>query len=482
MSIGNSALTGSAKTMGAQAGKLLLQVVGLAVLSRILGPADFGLVATLAAVVALGELLRDFGLTTAAIQAPSLSHQQKSNLFYLNVLIGVALALSLFLSHDLVAYWFGDERLSSIAMVTSAVFVLNSLQVQSQVELTRQLRFGALALTDLSASFIGLMAAIVSAALGAGYWALVLQTIAAAVALLVQRVLIARWLPGLPRRRSGLRQLVSYGGYLGAANLLQYAATYADTYVIAARYGAEPLGFYNRAFQLLMVPLGQILAPLTNVALPLLMKLGPGRERYFRAVLAAQAVTGFFGALLFPLLAVSAPWLVAVLLGPGWEPTAPVLSLLSVAGLFNILTFNGYWVFLSTGRTGSLLAYNAVTKSFSVICILVGSAWGITGVAAGFAVGMIAAWPICTLWLGKSAGLPVAEFLRGGGRVIVLASLTAASAVLVTKVFDPSSALVGLALATTGCIVGFTIGLAAFARQEVKAAVLFLRRRSREND
>src|SRR5690606_22217046 len=112
--------------------------------------------------------------------------------------------------------------------------------------------------------------AIVCALSGWGYWALAAQVVVTALSLFVLRALMAKWIPALPKQRVGSKELVTAGMHYAAAQLMTFGASNVDTFVIGARWGASTLGFYNRAFQLLTLPLSRLLTPLTNVAVPTL--------------------------------------------------------------------------------------------------------------------------------------------------------------------------------------------------------------------
>ena len=97
---------------------MLLQLLALVILARFLSPTDYGLVAMVAAVVAFGEILRDFGLSAAAVQAPTLSREQRDNLFWINAGIGFALCLAAFALAPAVAALYGEPRIVAITQLS----------------------------------------------------------------------------------------------------------------------------------------------------------------------------------------------------------------------------------------------------------------------------------------------------------------------------------------------------------------------------
>ncbi|HEX2083580.1 MAG TPA: oligosaccharide flippase family protein, partial [Xanthomonadaceae bacterium] len=95
-SLGRIAAGGALVTMGGQLLKIAVQFGGVVLLARLLTPRDYGLVTMVLAIVCVGEVLRDFGLSSAAIQARHLSRAQRDNLFWINTAIGCVLAAVVF--------------------------------------------------------------------------------------------------------------------------------------------------------------------------------------------------------------------------------------------------------------------------------------------------------------------------------------------------------------------------------------------------
>ncbi|TDT85943.1 PST family polysaccharide transporter [Arthrobacter sp. AG258] len=399
MSLGSTGVRGGLVTLASQGIKILTQLVGLVVLSRLLSPADFGLIAIITAVIAFGDLFRDFGLTYAAIQADVLPRKEKTNLFWLNTAIGCLFAIILILAAPGLATVFEDERLTVVLVVTSATFVLNGVQAQFRVELVRHYKFTLLAIAESSAQFAGLAAAVILALQGAGYWALAFQQISIVAVLTIAIIATARWFPGLPSRNVSITRYLGYGKNLAFSQVLGYFASNADSMIIGIRFGAQSLGFYNRAFQLLMVPVNQLLAPLTNVVLPILSRVQFEDAKFMRFLSAIHLALTYLALVVFGLVVVAGEPIVDIALGLGWEQTGNVLRILAVGGIFQTMNFVGYWAFLARGETGSLLKYNLVTKTAVVISVIFGSQWGIQGIAWAYSASLAATWPFLLVWL-----------------------------------------------------------------------------------
>lgn len=475
-SLAHSAARGAYFTLAAQAARIVLQLASVVILARILSPHDYGLLAIVLVVVGLGEIFRDFGLTSASIQAPELSTGQRDNLFWVNAAIGVVLAAAMFGLSWAIGAVTGEEELVGISQWLSLTFLLNGLATQHRANLMRELRLRPLAVIDVASSAIALAAAIVVALAGIGYWALVVQQLVAALVVLAGVVAAGGWLPRAYSRTHPIRQLVNFGWTLVATNLIGYASRQIDTVVISFRFGTTPLGLYNRAFQLIMTPLNQVRSPLQSVALPVLSRVQQDQTRFETYVVAAQLALGYLFGIPLAIVAGLAGPAVAIMLGDGWSEAAPLLRMFAIAGILTTVSFVGYWVYLARGLGADLLRYSIVTALIKIGCVAVGSFFGVVGVAIAFAVHPAIAWPISLSWLSRVTPMPRRQLYQGAGRIIAvalasgLAAWAAAWAVSATNVWVE---------AAVGVIAGVVVASAALLipvyRRDAKTLLSFVR-------
>src|SRR3954470_18591675 len=196
--LGRRSRRGGVVLLGAQGVRVLGQMATLVVLARLLPPSAFGLLAMVAAIGAVLDLVKEFGLSAATIQKQDITHAQVSSLFWINSGVGAALGVGLFLAAPLLARFYGQPELDGVARWMALGFVLSGLTVQHWALLRRQMRFGAIAGMEMTADLVGFAAAIVLAVEGAGYWALVAQRLLAPAVVLLASWSVCRWRPAFP--------------------------------------------------------------------------------------------------------------------------------------------------------------------------------------------------------------------------------------------------------------------------------------------
>ena len=457
--------------------RLLIQLITLVVLSRLLAPEDFGFIAMTTAIVGLGELIRDLGLSSASIQARDLSRQQRTNLFWLSTVIGLLVAAAVAAAAPLVAAFYDEAALVTVTLALAVTFALNGASAQHKASLARDLRFRALAVVETISPLAAATLAICLAMSGWSYWSLVVQQIALALIGLLLVLVIARWLPGLPRRTDGMRPLLTYGFHLLGAQVVAYFSRNIDTVVLGQRFGATAVGLYSRAFELVINPLNQVNAPSSKVAVPILSRLQEDSQRYNAFLLRGQKVMLMA---VIPVLAAAiatAEPLIDIVLGPSWGQVAPLFQILAVAGIVRICAYATYWIALSRGATKISLYVNLIAVPVYGGCVLAGSLFGVTGVAIGFATASTITWAIGLIWYTRAAAAPGWRLLTGALRIVLAVVPATAAAWAVSLVPAISGTITELAagLGAFALVFSLTVLLARPVRSDFMEAVAVIR-------
>lgn len=466
-----------------QGARVVLQFASLVVLARLLSPHDYGLVAVVFVIIGVGEIFRDFGLSSAAVRAPELTRAQSTNLFWINSSIGLVLGAGLFVLSVPLAGVFGQSEVVGIARAMAVIFLLNGITTQFRALLVRALRFRWLAAVDVVAPAIALMAALAAALLGWGYWSLVVQHITQALALLIGATLGARVVPGLPRRDVSVRSFLAFGGNIVLTQLVMYTTNRLDTAVIGFAHGATPLGLYNRAQQLAVTPVNQVQGPATSVALPVLARLQDDPPRFDAFLIRGQLAFGYPIALAMAFIAAAAEPIVEIMLGQQWLAAVPLLQLFALAVVARNLAFVGSWVYVVRGLSGALLRFTAATAVAPIAGVLIGAQWGVVGVATGVALAPWITWPVSLWWLSRVTTVPVRALYSGALRIVLVSLLSFAMAYTAGELLPPLPAIA--ALAVYAAVIAATLGLLclhpvlrADARTFQHIIVLIRRRRS----
>lgn len=456
--LGGRTVRGAMVSTGGQFVRLGIQIAGIVILARLLDPVDYGLITMASVLVTFGEIFREFGLSAAAVQSATLTKLQRSGLFWANTGLGVLMAALALVAAYPLSWFFGQPEVVPLAQALSLMFIFNGASAQFRASLTRSMRFTRIAGAEIVAQSFGLAAGVAAAVAGWGYWALAAMQLVQAATTLLLFVLLARWLPGLPRRGADLGYFWRYGRNLVASQLVTYAGNNADTFVLGYRLGPETLGLYDRAYRLVNMSLAQMRGPLTTVALPVLSRLQHEQQRYEQALLRGQAVLGYTIVPIMAILAGASTPVVLIVMGERWVESGPILGALAAAAGLQLLAYVGYWVYLSRALTGQLFQFTLVAVALRIGCIAVGSQWGGIGVAVGVAVATGVQIPISLFWLSRVTDVPFWPILRGAGRAFVMAVLAGAAAWGAVQLVAATAPLLQIVAATAAGAAVYVLG------------------------
>jgi PST family polysaccharide transporter len=263
----------------------------------------------------------------------------------------------------------------------SLTFLIGGLRVQHTALLYRQMRFRSLAIRDVASNVLAVPVGIALAMRGAGYWAIVALPLTFNFAQMVITWLLVRWIPGPPRRSSNVRSLIAFGGSVAGSYLITNIMANADNVLIGWYWGAGPLGFYSRAYNLLMLPVRQLNGPAGSVAVPAFSRLQNDPERFARYYLRMVKLMMWAGAPIFGFLFAAADPVIVVVLGKKWMDAAPVFRILAISALAQMVLGSGIWVLVSRGLSSRLLKVMLVVSSITVASFAVGLPFGVKGVA-----------------------------------------------------------------------------------------------------
>ena len=437
----------------------LVTVVVLAVLARLLTPADFGSVSAAMLVINLSLLVSQGFVGPALVQQPRLREAHVETALSLSMVGAGLLGALLWAFAPAVAVALHVPSLTAIVRVLVWVLPIQGLSAVADALLRRDLQFRTVAAFRMISFALGYGAVgITVAVLGGGLWALVAAN--ASQAALNTALLLGRNPRTLRFRlhRRELGELLSFTGGFSLGRIGNYAAVNGDYLVVVRWLGVTALGLYERAYQLMAAPATLVGQVLDDVLFPAMAQIQSERQRVAVAYRRCVAGVALLTLPLSALALVLAPEIVRVLLGPGWtEVTAP-FRVLVLGTLFR----TSYKISDSLTRALGAVYRRAWRQwSYAALVIgggIVGQRWGITGVAWVVLLALLVNF-VLTAHLGtRLVGMGWREYvgahgpaLRAAGVVGVSAWALAAAA---RALGAPAAGVLGITLAGTGAVLG----------------------------
>jgi len=407
----------------------VISIGTLAVMGRLILPENYGLLGQILPVLMLPRMLATLGLSMAVVQHPELKHAQLSQLFWLNVLGGLLSTGATVVMGPVLAAAYNRPELATLCYAMAGTNLLASLLNQHSALLERTLQMQRLSLVRCCAQGAGGLVGVAAALLGYNVSALIALQYAELGTLLVGVWIAMPWLPGAPRRGTGIGSLVAFSSYFSLSSMVGYVSQNLEKLILPLLLGPQAdraIGLYGQAFGLMIKPVFLITTPLTGVMVAALARARADQQmfaemttRFFRlaAIGLAPCAAGLFAV---------APDFMVVLVGYEWRDAGPILAALAPAVLAQGLIYLAGFMLASIGRAGQLLfgstvALLVLVQAFVVGFYAGGYAWPtvegnslptamgpLLGVAIGYSLVTIFVWMPPFLWFCfRSTGTPI---------------------------------------------------------------------------
>lgn len=434
--LGEKVLKGGLARVCAQSANLLLRIASLALLARLLDPRDFGLVGMVVAVTGILSLFRDFGLSAASVQHAHVTEDQTSNLFWINVAFGAALSVVTAISAPLLASFYREPRLVAITIAMAGTFLLNSAGIQHSARLQREMRFTTLSVIDTGSWVVSTGIAIAGAKAGWGYWALVAMAVTGPLVSTVAFWAVTGWVPQLPRRNAGIGSMLRFGGTLTLNGTVVYIASNFEKVLLGRYWGADVIGIYGRAYQLIRIPTDTLTGAIGEVAFSALSRVQDDADRlrnYFLrgySLVLALTLPATFACAVF------ATDLISYILGPKWTEAAPIFRLLTPTILVFAMANPLAWLVSALGMVMRGLKISLVIAPILLAGYFIGLPHGPKGVAIAYS-GIMVLWlaPVIA-WSVRGTAVSFGDVVSTASKPLIASAVAGMAALIFLRLFQ----------------------------------------------
>jgi O-antigen/teichoic acid export membrane protein len=413
------------------------QMLQIVILARLLLPAEFGLMAVAAAILAVLALIADFGLSRTLIHFDNVSQSSLSSLYWLNVILALLLMLLLIVAAPALAALYRSPALSPLLQAASLVFPLTAFGQQFQVLAQKELRFAELARIEVAAAVGGLIAAVAIGMAGGGVYALVAGLLARGA---VSSTLAWLWLshghrPSWDLRLRETRPYLSFGGYLVGDSFANTIIAQADVFIGGLALSPSAMGIYSVPRDLSLRVASVINPIITRVGFPVMSRVKHDRERLKSIYLQTLRMTASVNFPLYVALGLFSNEIVALLYGSQWQEAATYLRVLAAWGLIRS----------TSNPVGSLLyavgeAKRAFWWNIALLLLLPPLYWtgvhtgGLEGLAISVALIQLLILPLAWMFLvNPCCNIRLGEYLRQLAVPLWIALASGAMAWLATR-------------------------------------------------
>lgn len=351
---------------------IIISLVITAVLSRLLSPDDFGIVAVATVIIAFFNLFTDMGLSPAIIQKKELNSTDLSNIFSFTIWTGILLALLFFFCSWLIGTYYDSDILVTLCQLLAINLFFASANIVPNALFYKNKEFKFIAIRTLVIQIAGGTVAIAVALSGGGLYALIVNPILSSILLFA--ISFKRY-PQTIRLTLGfstIKKIFSYSTYQFFFNIINYFSRNLDKLLIGRYMGMNLLGYYEKSYRLMMLPLQNITQVITPVMHPIfsdyqndLNQLSTSYEKIIRLL-------AYIGFPITVLLFFTSQELILILFGDQWLLSVPVFKILALSVGIQIILSSSGSIFQAANDTKSMFICGLFSSTLNVAGILTG--------------------------------------------------------------------------------------------------------------
>ncbi|MDO1527788.1 lipopolysaccharide biosynthesis protein [Fulvimonas sp. R45] len=402
-----------------------VQLLVLAILARLLVPADFGLIAMLQVFTSVAVLLVDSGFGMALVQKQDTSDDDETTVLLSGLGISILAGIALWLVAPAIAHFYSQPLLTPLTRLLLFVLPLSALAAVPDALLTQRLDFRSRANAEIFASLGSGSLAVLLAWHGFGVWSLAWQSI---MAIGVRATLLWLYSHWRPRGRfciSSFRRLFAFGSYMLMANLLNTLSIRMQSLLIGRLFDSRALGYYTIAQNTQQAPAQFMSNVLNRVGLPVFSTVADQPAKLIGALRLSLRVAIFVFVPCMLGMAMIAKPLIVVLYGPRWMPAAPLLSILAAAAMFWPLHVLNLAAIGARGRSDLFFKLEVAKRAISIVLIVIASFHSVLAVAWAVLISSLCAVVINTWYSKKLLGYGIVAQLGDQLGTLALSAVAA---------------------------------------------------------
>lgn len=344
----------------------ILNMGSTVILARLLTPEVYGLVGIVGAFFTFFMLFNDLGFGLSIIQKKNIQNEEIATIVWFNIIVSSIYSFIMFLSSWMIADFYGEQRLVSMIQVFSLIFIFGGISSIHQAILSRQMRFKYIAIINILSTVISVIISVSMALNDFSYWALIIPMLINVLSVSILMIIIVDWFPRPTLSMYWIKEHFSFGKDITLFNFINYFTRNLDTLLIGKFYDATVLGLYNKAYQLLMLPITQLRGPIYSVGTPALSSLRSNPIEYEKYFMKLVLILTLLSAIVVSWMWLNSYELIMILLGEQWTEAAFLFKTLALSALIQPVEGLLGLLLITMGLTKKYVQYGFI--NFTIMC------------------------------------------------------------------------------------------------------------------
>ncbi len=350
--------------------QFLSALVGI-VMTRLLLPSDYGLIAMLDIFIATGLLITDFGLGQGFIRNTDAHANDQSLILFCNSAIGLVIYVCLVGGSGIISRFYGQPQLVPIIKVLALNIPIQGFGMVYQSKLMKDLRLQVLTKTKLFSLVLSGAIGIYLSVKGYGVWAIVFYITSFNLSNSIILFFVSGWFPKIDFEFNNIKIYFSYSIKLLGASLLDAFYTNFFTMFIGKVYKSVTGGLYSKSRLIQNIPVMSTIQIIQAVSFPVFTKVQNDDEKLRELFIKQIRVITFLMSFIIGMMVLTANSFVVIVLTQNWIGMVPYFQLLLVLGW--ILPFHTLHASLmnAKGKSGVSLKLEVIKKILAIAGLLI---------------------------------------------------------------------------------------------------------------
>lgn len=354
---------------------IVIQLLITAILARLISPAAFGTIAIAVVVLNFLEIFADIGIGPAVVQFKQLTRHHLDSLFTLNLYIGIGLSLALFTLSGLIADYYQDIVLEKVCMMMSLVIFFNSLNVVPNALMRRDKRFRTIALRTLFFKLSSGCIAVWGAFNGWGVYALIVSPILTSIGVFLVNYYNYPLRFVVRMSSEAIRMVSSFSVFQFAFSFFNYFSRNLDKLIVGKYFSMTQLGYYDKSYHLMRLPLQNITFVIHPVLHPILSSLQDNKQELAEK---NRKLAIFLSNISFPIgliLFFCGGELIRIVYGNQWDAAIPVFRIFALSLPLQMILSTSGTIYQAAGKTNHMFYNGIINTSVTVTGFLIAAFW-----------------------------------------------------------------------------------------------------------
>jgi O-antigen/teichoic acid export membrane protein len=414
MSLYKTVISGVKWTSIGTLGRSLFQILQISILTRFLPKEAFGLVAMALFIVQFSNIFLDMGFTSSILHRQNATKKEYSSIYWLNIMISLCLYFILILITPLLAKFYNETELNRLIPILGSNIIIMAIGMQHKTIMQKQFRFKSISITELISVFIGLIVAILLAVNNFGIYSLVYSTLVSSFVLnilfLIQNLRLNPILLHFKLKETKL--FLKIGFYDMGSKLLDFFSREIDILIIGKILGAEILGGYSLAKQIILKIFSLINPIIISILSPLLSSIQNEKTRLKNSYLKVVKYLAYINFFIYSFIIIASKELLHIIYGIEYSIYYHVLSFLAFSYCLVSLSNPVGSLQIATGRTDIGLKWTLFRIIITPPIIYAGALISIEAVAGFYAsISMILILPLWYIQLKPMINVTLNEYV-----------------------------------------------------------------------